>query len=103
MADLGRKPMHHHLMSQCEQKKQFALTTLTTTEWRWVKVPVSLVGTSYEAVRCVHCHGAVRVRMQKGDHGSKDHVEHQSRRDSEHCRGGIRFQGKHRLSLRPVQ
>ena len=96
--------MPHDLMAQCEQKKQFALSFINSKkEWRWVKVPVSLVGTSYEAVRCAHCHGAVRVRMQKADHGSMDHVEHQSRQDSEHCRGGVHFHGKHRLSLHPVQ
>jgi hypothetical protein len=92
------------MMAQCEQKKQFALTfTTSKKEWRWVKVPVSLVGTSYEAIRCMHCHGAVGVHMQKVDHGPEDHVEHRSRRDSEHCQGGIHFQGKHRLSLQPVQ
>ena len=95
--------MRHALMTQCEQKKLLALTTYAKSEWRWIRVPVSLVGTSYEAVRCVHCHGAVRIRMQKGDHGLKDHAEHRSRQDSERCRGGIHFQGRHRLSLRPVQ
>jgi hypothetical protein len=93
--------MRNNLMTQCEQKKKLALTSLTKVEWHWVRVPVSLVGSSYEAIRCAHCHGA--VRMQKMNHGSLDHVEHRSRQDSEHCKGGIRFQGKHRLSLRPVQ
>ena len=96
--------MHHYPMTQCEQKKQFAFSSLASKlVWRWVKVPVSLVGTSYKAIRCVYCHGAVRVRMQKADHGREDHVEHQSRRDSKHCQGGIHFRGKHRISLKPVQ
>jgi hypothetical protein len=93
--------MPHDLMTQCEQKKQFMLTS--KREWRWVKVPASLVGTAYEAIRCVYCHGAVRVHMQKVDHGAEAHVEHRSRQDSEHCQGGIYFQGEHRLSLQPVQ
>jgi hypothetical protein len=93
--------MPHDLMAECEQKKQFMLTS--KREWKWIKVPVSLVGTSYEAIRCMHCHGAVRVHLQKADHGPQDHVEHRSRQDSEHCRSGIHFQGEHRLSLQPVQ
>ena len=93
--------MPHDTMTQCEQKKRFLLTS--KMEWRWVKVPVSLVGTFYEAIRCMHCHGAVRIHKQKEDHGPKDHVKHQSRQDSEHCRGGIYFQGEHRLSLQPMQ
>jgi hypothetical protein len=93
--------MPHDLMTQCEQKKQFMLTS--KREWLWVKVPVSFVGSAYEAIRCVHCHGAVRVHMRKEAHGPKDHVEHRSRQDSEHCQGGIYFQGEHRLSLQPVQ
>jgi len=94
--------MPHDLMTTCEQKKQFRLTS--KKEWLWVKIPVSLVGTSYEAIRCMHCHGAVRINRQSADHGPEDHVEHLSRQDSENCHGGrIYVQGKHRLSLRPVE
>jgi hypothetical protein len=93
--------MPRELMTQCEQKKQFMLTS--KREWRWIKVPVSLVGTFYEAIRCMHCHGAVRVHMQKVIHGPEDHVKHRSRQDSEHCKGGTYIQGEHRLSSQPVQ
>jgi len=93
--------MPHDLMTQCEQKKQFMVND--KREWRWVKVPVSKVIGPYEAIRCVHCHGAVRLHKQKVDHGPKDHVEHRSRQDSEHCQGGIYFQGKQRLSSQSVE
>jgi hypothetical protein len=92
--------MPHNMMTNCEQKKQFMLTS--KREWLWVEVPVALVGTSYAAIRCMYCHGAVRVHQQKVGHGPKDHVEHRSRQDSQHCKGGIHFQGEHRLSLQPV-
>jgi hypothetical protein len=94
--------MPHDLMTQCEQKKQFRLTS--KKEWLWVKIPVSLVGASYEAIRCMHCHGAVRINRQSVDHGPEDHVEHLSRQDSENCHGGsIYVKGEHRLSLQPVE
>ncbi len=93
--------MPHELMTTCEEKKQFMFSS--KKEWLWVKVPVPLLGTGYEAIRCMHCHGAVRVFLQKVNHSSKDHVEHRSRQDSANCRGGVNFQGKHRLSLQPVQ
>lgn len=94
--------MPHDLMTNCEQKKRFMLKS--NKEWLWVKIPVSLVGTSYEAIRCMHCHGAVRIHRQSVDHGAEDHVEHLLRQDSENCQGGsIYVQGKHRLSLQPVE
>jgi len=94
--------MPDDLMTYCEQKKRFMLTS--KMEWLWVKVPVSLVGTSYEAIRCMHCHGAVRIHQQRIDHGPEDHVEHASRQDSDNCQGGnIYVRGEHRLSLQPVE
>ncbi len=93
--------MPYDLMTQCEQKKPFRLTD--KLEWLWIKVPVSLLGTAYVAIRCMHCHGAVRIHLQKAIHGLRDHVEHRLRQDSEHCKGGVNFQGEHRLSLQPVQ
>jgi len=94
--------MAHELMTNCEQKKQFMLSS--KKEWLWVKIPVSLVGASYEAIRCMHCHGAVRIHRQSEDHGPEDHVEHRLRQDSENCEGGsIYVEGIHRLSLQPVE
>lgn len=90
------------LMTHCEQKKLFMLAL--KKEWLWVKIPVSLVGASYEAIRCMHCHGAVLIHRQSEDHGLEDHVEHRSCRDAENCQGGSIFvQGKHRLSSQPVE
>lgn len=94
--------MPHDLMTQCEQKKQFMVGE--KREWRWVQVPVSsVVETANKALRCVHCHGAVRVHKQKVEHGPKDHVEHKSRQDSGHCQGGIYFKPPHQLSSQPVE
>jgi hypothetical protein len=91
----------HDLMTQCEQKKRFMVGD--KIEWKWIRVPVSrVVGTSYEAIRCVHCHGAVRLHQRQVEHGPKDHVEHRSRQDSEHCKGGVYFDGEHRTSSQPV-
>ena len=100
-AEYEGEPMQHGMMTTCEQKKPFRLTS--KKGWLWVKIPVSLLGTCYEAIRCMHCHGAVRVYLQKVNHGPKDHVEHRSRQDSAHCRGGVDFHDKHRLSMQPVQ
>jgi hypothetical protein len=50
----------------------------------------------------MHCHGAVRIHRQKVANGPQDHVEHRSRQDSQGCRGGIYFDGNHRLSASPV-
>jgi hypothetical protein len=52
----------------------------------------------------MHCHGAVQIRRQSVDNGPEDHVEHRLRQDSENCEGGsIYDDGKHRLSLQPVE
>jgi len=94
--------MPHELMTNCEQKKRFMLKR--EMEWLWIKIPVSLVGTSYEAIRCMYCHGAVRIRRRSVDHGSEDHVEHLSRQDAENCQDDNTYvQGKHRLSSQPVE
>jgi len=94
--------MPHELMTNCEQKKRFMIKH--EMEWLWIKVPVSLVGTSYEAIRCMHCHGAVRIHRRSVDHGLEDHAEHELRQDSDNCQGGnIYVKGEHRLSLQPVE
>ncbi len=94
--------MAHDQMFECEQKKQFMVGE--NRVWKWVRVSVSsVVGTAYEAVRCLHCHGEVRVHKQKVDHGPQDHVEHRSKQDSEGCKGGMYFKGVERLSTQPVE
>lgn len=95
--------MPHDEMTKCEQKKQYMVDD--KREWRWVPVEVSrVVGTAYEAIRCIHCHGAIRIHKQRVDHGPKDHAEHRSRQDSEHCPGGHYYNGEgRRLSTQPVE
>ena len=93
--------MPHDLSTQCEQKKQFMVGE--KREWRWVQVAVSrAIGAAPEAIRCMHCHGAVRIHKQRVADGPQDHVEHRSRQDSENCRAGIYFKGKHSRSSQPV-
>lgn len=58
-------------------------------------------GVSHD-IRCMHCHGSVRVHKRQVEHGPADHVEHRSRQDSERCRAGVHFQGAHQMSLNPV-
>jgi len=94
--------MPHDLMIRCEQKKLYIKDG--NRVWKWVEVPVSelLSGGSLE-IRCMHCHGEVRVHKQQVEHGPSDHVEHRSRQDAENCKGGSYFTGNHKMSLEPVQ
>lgn len=94
--------MAHDLMYECHQKRPF-LNSDGSKTLRWVPYPVSALDSGLSrGVRCMHCHGAVRVHKQKVPHGPRDHVEHRSRQDSEGCRGGAYFKGEHRMSLMPV-
>ena len=94
--------MPHDLMFQCEQKKPYLVDNKRVE--RWVEVAVSkLAGAAPDKVRCTHCHGAVRIHKRQVEHGPQDHVEHRSRGDSEHCKGGAYFKGEHRLSTQPVR
>ena len=88
-------------MTQCEQKKLFMVDG--KKKWKWARVDVAKIGSKYEAIRCVHCHGAVRIHKQKVDHGAKDHVEHLSHQDSMYCVGGHYYEGGDtRMSLQPI-
>ena len=94
--------MPNELMTRCEQRKEYKVND--EYEWRWKEVAVSeALGAQATDVRCVHCHGAVRIHKQQVGHGPRDHVEHRLRQDSESCRGGIHFQGIHRMSTQPVE
>jgi hypothetical protein len=93
--------MPDDLMVRCEEKREFRVEG--GTEWRWKDVPVSqVIGADRSTIRCMHCHGAVRVHRQQVTHGPQDHVEHLLRQDSEGCKGGHHFDGKHRPSSQPV-
>lgn len=62
----------------------------------------NLLATERHEIRCMHCHGRVRIHRRHVLHGPQDHVEHRSRQDSEYCPAGHHFQGEHRLSANPV-
>ena len=94
--------MPRDLMLRCEQRREYLINN--KHEWRWKEVPVGeATDASSNDIRCMHCHGAVRLHRQKVAHGPQDHVEHLSRQDSTGCRGGIHFDGNRRLSVQPVQ
>ena len=94
--------MPHDLMTKCEQKKPFMRDGKMVLEW--TQAPVStLTSGARRDIRCMHCHGPVRVHKKNVDHGPVDHVEHRSRQDSERCKGGTYFKGTHLMSLHPVQ
>jgi hypothetical protein len=93
--------MPHDLMLRCAQRREYLVNG--KHEWRWKEVAVAdAVDAGGEHIRCMHCHGSVRTHRQKVAHGPQDHVEHRSRQDSVGCRGGIYFDGSHRLSATPV-
>lgn len=93
--------MPDELMTRCERRTQYKIDG--TYEWRWKEIPVAeAIGATGKNLRCMHCHGSVRVHQQRVDHGPQDHVEHLSRQDSQNCRGGHYFEGTHRLSSQPV-
>ncbi|HNW43655.1 MAG TPA: hypothetical protein PKI19_04070 [Elusimicrobiales bacterium] len=89
------------LMTKCEQKKIRLLNNIKTETWEIVEAS-SLGNGISRGIRCLHCHGRVRVHTQIGALGVPDHVEHKSRRDSENCQGGPDFKGVHRMSEQPV-
>ena len=100
--------MDKDLMYQCEQKKPHLILDENKKPTgkrglKWVAVDVSslpMVGTE---IRCVHCHGAIKLHKQKRATGPVGHVEHRDREDSERCQGGIHFTGPdHQMSLNPI-
>lgn len=95
--------MPHDLMTQCEKKKLFLRDGKKVEEWHPVEVSSLSSGTERGQIRCIHCHGAVRVHKQQVPHGPVDHVEHRSRQDSERCIGGHYFLGTHKISSSPVE
>lgn len=95
--------MAHDLMLDCEQKKEYR--RLDGDVWQWDPITVSsALAVSRDKLRCVHCHGAVRIHKQQVPNGPRDHVEHMLRQDSVHCQGGNYYDGQgQRLSTQPVE
>ena len=89
-------------MYSCEVKALFKNSD-GSKYWKWVEKPVSMIPGKADGVRCMHCHGAVRVHKQQVEHGPGDHVEHKMKQDSENCRGGMYFKGTHKMSFDPVE
>jgi hypothetical protein len=89
-------------MYECETKVLFKEGDVKVS--RWTARGVAKVSKG-DAVRCRHCHGAVRIHRQNVEHGPADHVEHLEREDSENCLGGHYFPtgGIHKMSSRPVK
>jgi len=93
--------MQHDMMLKCERKARFKINDEKV--WKWVEVDVAALPSGEQPeIRCIHCHGRVRVHKQNVAHGPQDHAEHMSRQDSENCRGGHYFKGEHKISLQPV-
>ncbi|MBA3652206.1 MAG: hypothetical protein H0W66_12185 [Chthoniobacterales bacterium] len=94
--------MPQDLMMRCEQKRLYKVDGQKV--WRWVDMAVvELSPEDTKEVRCMHCHGQIKMPKQKAPSGPQDHVEHKLKKDSETCRGGNHFLGDHRLSSRPVE
>jgi len=95
------RTMPHDMMLRCERKALFKIDDAKV--WKWVEAEVASLPSGKQAgIRCIHCHGRIRVHKQQVAHGPQDHAEHLSRQDSENCRGGHYFRGEHRMSLQPV-
>jgi hypothetical protein len=94
--------MPKSLMSRCEEKRLYKVEEKKV--WRWVEIAVadrSADGTN--AIRCMHCHGAIKLHKSKAKSAPEDHVEHRTRVDSDHCKGAHEFQESQTLSSKPVE
>ncbi len=89
-------------MYECEVRRPVVRDGARGVAWFERKVTEVVDGAE---VRCMHCHGEVRIHRKRVDHGPQDHVEHRSGDDARHCRGGAEFHGTetdHRMSPNPV-
>lgn len=97
--------MSKEKMYECEQKKPFMVIEepgKRVNKWTVVKVS-DISADPKPEIRCMHCHGPVKLHKQKVPHGPMDHVEHKERQDSEGCKGGFYFQGTHKMSEHPIE
>ncbi len=88
-------------MYTCEVELPFVRDGVKVMEWR--ERPVrTLDGT--RRIRCLYCHGRVRVHRQNVAGGPSDHVEHLAgSSDVDNCQRGDRFTGTHKMSTDPVE
>jgi hypothetical protein len=89
-------------MIKCEQKKMKMVEGKSILCWEEV-LASNLPSGVQPDIRCIYCHGEVRVHRKYVEHGPKDHVEHLLRQDSETCRGGHYFKGDHQISSLAVK
>lgn len=94
--------MPHDMMYSCEERRFFIENGKKVPRWKVVEVRTLESGGS-GSIRCMHCHGRVKVHKQKVTHGPQDHVEHLSHDDSENCKAGMHFSGTHKMSAEPVE
>jgi hypothetical protein len=91
---------------ECEVKRPFMRNGEKVREWKRVPVSEALSDKASE-VRCVFCHGTVRLHGRHVAHGPTPHAEHRSRQDSEYCPAGHYFKQTlgqtPRLSSNPVK
>ena len=60
-------------MLRCEQRREYLISG--KHEWRWKEVPVAdAADAAANNIRCMHCHGAVRIHRQKVPHGPQDRM-----------------------------
>ena len=66
--------MPNDLMLRCEQRRDYKVND--GYERRWKEVPVSeAVGAQPSDIRCMHCHGAVRIHQQTVEEMSRSAAE----------------------------
>lgn len=94
--------MPKSLMSRCQEKRLYKVEEKKV--WRWVEISVADIsrdGTN--AIRCMHCHGAIKLHKSKAKNAPQGQVEHRARVDSDHCKGAHELQESQMLSSKPVE
>jgi hypothetical protein len=89
-------------MIECERRTLYKRNGQKVWDWKRMNVADLDPEASSRDIRCVHCHGKVKLHRQQVGDGPQDHVEHASRKDSEGCPAGHYFQGTPRMSADPV-
>lgn len=90
------------LMSRCEEKRLYKVADKKV--WKWVEIPVAEISSDgRNAIRCMHCHGAIKMHTTKAKTAPEDQVVHRARIDTDNCKGGHEFQGTAMLSSKPVE
>src|SRR5215207_3158003 len=87
-------------MTACEVKRPFKRDGVNKT-YEWTRVEVGALGSlaTKGGLRCLHCHGAVKLPKPKKSQPVPDAVVHEEAADAVNCRGGgALFKGEHRRS-----